>query len=188
MFVLSPLLPILRSHTSIVPSPVSTTTIRRAVSADAPHILNILNAVCAEGGAFYVTQFAPDAQWQPVLDDPATVPNHLLLVAEGGGQLVGVLNLFPEPSYTLSRHVAELGIAVAHTHRRRGIGRSMMGHALAWAGQRSIDKIVLRVFATNLPALALYEEFGFQVEGRQQRQIREDGVDIDLIWMARFLR
>jgi RimJ/RimL family protein N-acetyltransferase len=163
-------------------------TIRRAVSADAPLILNVLNAICAEGGAFYVTQFVPDGQWQPVLRNPAAHPDHLLLVAEGDSQLIGVLNLFPEPGHTLSHHVAELGIAVAPTHRRRGIGRSMMEHALAWAEQTALEKVVLRVFATNLPALALYTHFGFHIEGRQQRQIRTSFVDIDLVWMARFLR
>lgn len=171
-----------------VPISVSTVAIRRAVSADAPHILNALNAVCAEGGAFYVTHFVPDAQWRPVLDTPAAVPDHLLLVAECDGQIVGVLNLFPEPIHTRSRHVAELGIAVSRAYRRRGIGCSLMEHALAWAEKMPLEKIVLRVFATNLPAIALYERFGFHLEGRQQRQIREQGADIDLIWMARFLR
>ena len=163
-------------------------SIRQAVSADAPHILSGLNAVCAEGGAFYVTHFAPDDQWQPVLDDPAAYPDHLLLVAECEQQVVGALNLFPEPAHTLSRHVAELGVFVLPHHRRRGIGRAMIEAALAWAVQTPLEKITLRVFATNRPAIALYRQFGFHVEGRQKRQIRARGADIDLMWMAHFLR
>ncbi len=60
-------------------------------------------------------------------------------------------------------------LAVADAARRRGLGR-----ALLEAGERScraegVTVLFLEVAHDNLPALALYERFGFEAIGRRRR-------------------
>ena len=64
-----------------------------------------------------------------------------------------------------ARHVADLGLMVAESHRRRGIGRALLEQAVAWARDAEVRKLELHVFPWNEPAIALYETFGFEREG-----------------------
>jgi ribosomal protein S18 acetylase RimI-like enzyme len=162
-------------------------TIRPAKHNDSTIIVTGINEICAEGGAFYASYFRPTGQWQKVLYNPEIVSDHLLLVAEWGGQFAGSLNLFPGESHTLSRHVVDLGIFVLRPFRRLGIGSQLMQTGINWASSKQFEKITLSVFATNVPAVRLYQQLGFQKEGCLVRQIKSDQKYIDLWLMARTL-
>jgi RimJ/RimL family protein N-acetyltransferase len=162
-------------------------TIRRALPSDARSIVESINAICAEGGAYYVTHFEPDEQWRMVLDQPEQAPGHFLAVGVVAGAIAGMVNLFPPPATVVSQHVVTLGIHVAAPYRGKGIGSALLDYGLNWAQRIGYEKVVLQVFASNHPARALYQKFGFVEEGVQRRQIKRDGVYDDAIWMARFL-
>ncbi len=53
-------------------------------------------------------------------------------------------------------------IGVAGSHRRQGIGRTLMSRALAHCREMGISKAMLYVLEDNTPALSLYEAFGFE--------------------------
>ncbi len=53
---------------------------------------------------------------------------------------------------------------VSPTHRRQGIGFSLMQLAEAWAKERGDRQIGLQVFQQNQPALNLYEKLGYQTQ------------------------
>lgn len=161
--------------------------IRRATRTDVPRILAGIEAICDEGGAFYTTQFIPTPQWEAALSNPGISPNLVLAVAEVEGQFAGAGRLFPGGEHTLFQHTAELGMFVLPPFRRQGIGRLLVYWLLNWALEVGLAKINLCVFATNKPALNLYRSIGFFEEGRQLRQIRQAGKEIDLIWMGLFL-
>jgi ribosomal protein S18 acetylase RimI-like enzyme len=77
-----------------------------------------------------------------------------LWLCEEGGELCGVVGL--------EQHADELVIArlfVAPAAFRRGIGSALVGQALARADGR---RVRVGTGARNLPALALYERFGFR--------------------------
>jgi ribosomal protein S18 acetylase RimI-like enzyme len=46
-------------------------------------------------------------------------------------------------------------------HRRRGVGRAVVGTLLAWGQEQGADVAYLQVTASNAPAIALYERLGF---------------------------
>ncbi len=54
-----------------------------------------------------------------------------------------------------------LSLDVAETVRRRGTGSELLTSALRWARISGAKTAWLQVVSTNLPALALYEKFGF---------------------------
>lgn len=163
-------------------------SIRRATPDDAEVVIQGIDAICVEGGAFYVKRFVPTAQWQTVLYQPSTAPEHLIVVAEWRGQFVGAGRLFRGESNTLFQHVAELGMFVLKPYRRQGVGKSLLTWMITWAASTGIEKIALNVFASNLPAIHLYRQLGFIEEGCQRRHLKVNDQYIDRLWMALFLQ
>jgi len=60
-------------------------------------------------------------------------------------------------------------MAVHPSHRRRGIGASLLRELLTWASQNRARHFSLEVRASNIPAIALYQRFGLRQEGRRPR-------------------
>ena len=110
-------------------------------------------------------------------------PDAAVFVAEEDGALVGRLSVARDP-HTASRHVADLGLMVAASHRRRGIGRALLEQSVAWALDAGIHKLELHVFPWNEPALKLYEQFGFEREGLRKDHYRRGSEYVDAILMA----
>jgi ribosomal protein S18 acetylase RimI-like enzyme len=108
------------------------------------------------------------------------------VVALEGDRVVGHLYVQRE-EHPATRHVATLGIAVAASHRRLGIGAVLMGECLRWAREAGVEKILLSVYPHNTGAIALYRSFGFVEEGRLARQSRKSYGDEDEILMAMWL-
>jgi RimJ/RimL family protein N-acetyltransferase len=106
-----------------------------------------------------------------------------VFVAEADDGIVGRLSVARD-AHPASRHVADLGLIVAASHRRRGIGSALLDAAVTWARQVGVRKLELHVFPHNEPAIALYEKYGFRREGyRSEHYRREDGY-VDAILMA----
>jgi putative acetyltransferase len=86
-------------------------------------------------------------------------------VAVDGDTVIGSLAISREDQ-PVTRHVASLGMMVAPTWRRRGVGSALMREAIAWALHAGVEKLELSVYPDNAPAIALYRSFGFEEEGR----------------------
>lgn len=110
-------------------------------------------------------------------------PHAAVFVAAADGRVVARLSLARDP-HPASAHVADLGLMVAASHRRRGIGRALLDTAVEWARSASVRKLELHVFPHNEPALALYESFGFRREGVRKGHYRRGGLDLDAVLMA----
>jgi ribosomal protein S18 acetylase RimI-like enzyme len=110
----------------------------------------------------------------------------LVLVATFGGAVCAWLELNRLQAQRLN-HVAVLTLAVAQRQRRYGLGRELLGRAIAWARQVGIEKISLNVRSGNEAAIALYRATGFVQEGRERRHIRGDNGFEDNLVMAAFL-
>ena len=110
-------------------------------------------------------------------------PDAAVFVADDGGTVVGRLSVARDP-HGASRHVADLGLMVALSHRRRGIGRALLDRAVDWARESGVRKLELHVFPWNRPAIALYESFGFVQEGYRRRHYRRGDEYLDAILMA----
>ena len=142
-------------------------TVRPAREEDIDAMVDLLAAV-AEEGRWIATEAPVDRdrrrrRWAEDLqrDDVG------LFVADAGGELVGQLGLA-----LASYGVADLGMLVADGWRRRGIGSALLRAGIDWARQAGVHKIALQVWPHNRAAIALYERFGFQHEGRLRRHYR----------------
>ncbi|MGJ8514933.1 GNAT family N-acetyltransferase [Carnimonas bestiolae] len=59
-------------------------------------------------------------------------------------------------------------LAVAHQWRRRGVARQLVAAAQARLHEEQRERLLLEVRASNAPALALYQQCGFALDGRRR--------------------
>jgi len=96
------------------------------------------------------------------------------------------LRALPEPS---TAHRSLLGMGVHRDHRRRGLGRALVEHAIAWAvHQTELEWIDLSVLGGNVAAERLYQRCGFQRVATLVDKFRIDGESVDDVLMTRRLR
>jgi len=110
-----------------------------------------------------------------------------VFVAEAPEGVVGRLSVAREV-HPASRHVAELGLMVARSRRRQGVGRALLAQAVEWARDVGVKKLELHVFPYNEPAIRLYESFGFEREGYRKGHFLRAGDPVDAILMAIWVR
>jgi ribosomal protein S18 acetylase RimI-like enzyme len=72
-------------------------------------------------------------------------------------------------------------------YRGLGLGSRLMEITVEAARALGLEKVELVVYASNRSAINLYRKFGFEVEGRQRRKRKIDGVYDDQILMGLFL-
>ena len=74
-------------------------------------------------------------------------------------------------------------IAVKNTERGRGIGKFLMSELIARAKLADITRMTLEVRDGNIPAIKLYESFGFKVEGVRKRYY-DNKYDALIMWLT----
>jgi RimJ/RimL family protein N-acetyltransferase len=160
--------------------------VRPADPADAQGLKELGDAVASEPEGWLATQDG----WRSVGDERRYLrairryPHAAVFVAEAeDGQIVGRLSLARD-QHPSSRHVADLGLMVAESHRRQGIGRALLAAAVDWARANGVEKLELHVFPYNEAAIRLYEQFGFDREGYRKRHYRRGNEYVDAILMA----
>jgi RimJ/RimL family protein N-acetyltransferase len=149
-----------------------------------------------DGFAAVVASVAEERRWiatEPPLDVEnfkARVRQSLadavpLFVLDDGGTIVGTAGLHP----THAKGVVSLGMSIIASHRGRGGGRLLMAALIEHARGMDCHKIELEVWPDNERAIALYEKFGFEVEGlRRDHYRRRDGTLRSAQLMALLLR
>ncbi|TML15919.1 MAG: GNAT family N-acetyltransferase [Actinobacteria bacterium] len=159
--------------------------IRRAEPGDAEGLTRLGEAVGSEPEGWLVTTNG----WREVSDERRYLrairryPNAAVFVAEDEGRIVGRLSIARD-QHPASRHVADLGLMVAMSHRRRGIGTKLLEAALDWARHSEVRKLELHVFPHNEAAIKLYENFGFVQEGYRRGHYQRGNEYVDAILMA----
>ena len=72
---------------------------------------------------------------------------------------------------------------VRPTHRRTGASRLLV-QAILDAARPKVEQIQLAVVSTNLPAIRLYQSFGFQQYGLETRALKHNNLYSDEILMS----
>ena len=93
-------------------------------------------------------------------------------VARDAGRVVGYLCV-----WEIADELHVTNIAVRPDARRRGIGRDLLGTAIADARARGFRVVALEVRPSNEEARALYDSFGFHVVGRRRGYYYDTGED-----------
>lgn len=114
---------------------------------------------------------------------------HYTLVACAGPALVGSLGFAVMPMPRLT-HTARLGpIAVHPNSQGQGIGSKLMQAAIDLADNwLNIHRLELYVYTDNAPAIALYQKFGFEIEGTIRDMAFRAGHYADGYLMSRIAR
>ena len=161
--------------------------VRRATLADAAAYARIMGDPAVYPGLLQVPFTSEEAWRQRLTESLAPGKSDLVLVAELHGNVVGNAGLHPFGPHLRRRHVMHLGMAVAPAAQRQGVGTALMAalceYADRWAG---VLRLELNVYTDNLPAIALYRKFGFEVEGTHRGYALRDGVYVDSYSMARW--
>ena len=87
----------------------------------------------------------------------------IFLVAEEDGELLGYVSML----FVLDEGYIG-NVAVAPSARRRGIASALLAELFCRAQALDLAFLTLEVRAGNVPAIALYERFGFQTVGRRK--------------------
>jgi ribosomal protein S18 acetylase RimI-like enzyme len=78
-------------------------------------------------------------------------------------------------------------VSVRKDCRGQGIGRELMKAAEKQAKQCRARRVELEVFGKNENAIRLYEQLGYEVEGRKRRAVENEDSYDDLVFMAKFI-
>jgi ribosomal protein S18 acetylase RimI-like enzyme len=106
-----------------------------------------------------------------------------------GPQILGHVDLRSSDPLAAASHWARLGMGVHREHRRRGIGRALLQHALSWAeAQPGLAWVDLSFLAGNAAAESLYRSVGFHEMGRMEDRFRVGGRSVADVLMAKRLQ
>lgn len=163
-------------------------TVRLAETNDAKRLELIRLQIDSE------TEFLDREPGEGYLDAPAfkrliqldrETANRVFLVAEVDGNLVGFARC-EGSSLKRKVHAVEFGVGVLQAYWGFGLGSALLRASIDWAETNGIHKINLSVIEANEKAVALYERYGFQQEGRLRHDKRlRDGHYYDTILMGR---
>ncbi|WP_164863691.1 GNAT family N-acetyltransferase [Agromyces sp. LHK192] len=98
---------------------------------------------------------------QQFFPDGRLVDGHLLFTIELGGEDAGWLWLGPWAASQATEDWWVYDLRVRDEFQRRGIARVVMERADAIARDRGARSLGLNAFATNIPAITLYESLGY---------------------------
>jgi len=160
--------------------------IRHAQPADLPQIVAIYNAAIpgrmATADTEPVTVASREAWFAEF--DPARRPLWVLTDVATDAVLgwLSLRSFYGRPAYAAT---VEVGVYTAPAAQRRGIGKSLLAHALGVAPSLGIRTVLAFVFAHNGPSVALFEGAGFATWGRLPRVAELDGVERDLTILGR---
>jgi phosphinothricin acetyltransferase len=160
--------------------------IRFAQPADLPAIVAIYNAAIpgrmATADTAPVTVASREAWFAEF--DCARRPLWVLtdMVSDTVLGWLSLRSFYGRPAYAAT---VEAGVYTDPTQRRRGIGKTLLAHALGAAPSLGIRTVLAFVFAHNAPSVALFEGAGFAAWGRLPRVAELDGVERDLAILGR---
>jgi RimJ/RimL family protein N-acetyltransferase len=165
--------------------------VRASVEDDALGLLDCVRAYIddGEGQVLLPSELTESEEQQRAWIHTLRRSDHdLVLVAEYEGQIIADLN-FQAGKRARIAHWGDIGIGIRPGWRGKGLGSAMLGRLLWWAERAPrVEKISLLVVASNRRAIALYEKWGFRVEGRRARTVKyADGSYDDDLMMARFV-
>lgn len=156
--------------------------IRPAAPSDAADLQKLFSQAEAYGNTLQLP-LPSLLHWQKKLE--SLPPDLYMFVACRDEAVIGEISL-KLASAARRRHAASLGMAVDAACTRQGVGSALLRAVIELAERwLNIRRIELEVYTDNAAAIALYEKFGFVVEGTARAYGFRDGAYADVHLMAR---
>jgi ribosomal-protein-alanine N-acetyltransferase len=111
----------------------------------------------------------PPADAARLAEELARPWSRLWVAREDGGGIVGFL-----ASWHVADELHVLDVLTRIDRRRLGIGRALMGTALAYSRENAIRSVLLEARRSNGGAIALYRAVGFYATGIRARYYSDD--------------
>ena len=104
-------------------------------------------------------------------------PRAFYVVAELDGRVVGYAGL-----WIIGDEGHITNVAVKPGFRNRKIGEGIIGVMIDFTSGEGIAHHTLEVRKSNVPAINLYEKFGFRTEGVRKKYYQNNGEDALIMW------
>jgi GNAT superfamily N-acetyltransferase len=141
--------------------------IRRAARGDLPRLIELMKGLTITTSNAEADGASSLAEYERVFEQIERDPQHHLLVADVGGQVVGSGDLLIVPNLShrgMSWAIVE-NVIVDENMRRKGIARELMKHMIDLAKKSRCYKIGLSSNRRREGAHRFYESLGFQQYG-----------------------
>jgi RimJ/RimL family protein N-acetyltransferase len=153
---------------------------------DAERLLNFYENLLSEHLPFIMNNPTPTLE-----QEIQFIKNHdgkasWILLAVNNKEVVGMCNFRIGSHHQLSHTCSLIGIAIAKDFRRLGIGTKLLTAVEDWCKANSIYRLDFEVVEGN-PAIAFYQNLGYQIEGRKRSAIKIGNELKDFIIMAKLL-
>lgn len=160
--------------------------VRIAMESDAADMVAFMRALSIEAPDTITHRSPPSVEEGIAFINRAAVSNRsFILLALDGDDVVGLLDFWTGSSRETC-HAARFGMSVMKDRRNQGIGRKLVETSIARASDwEGFCRIEAEVAPWNAPALHLYEQLGFQREGRKSKALNIRGKPEDMLMMAR---
>ena len=114
-------------------------------------------------------------------------PHCTMIIAFADKEIVGIGTIYSE-SKVKAKHCGGLGIVVKKAYQGMGIGTHIMSQLIEFCKTNGVTtKISLETRCDNQKAVTLYENLGFEVEGRLRNAALVEGVYHDVYVMGMML-
>jgi putative acetyltransferase len=164
-------------------TPPTSFNIRRTELADCEALNQIFTCPRVIWGTLQLPFPSAEAWKKRLTESPEGTIN---LVACAGEEVVGQLGLHTFPNWPRRRHVGQIGMAVRDDWQGKGAGTALMQAVVDLADKwLNLNRLELKVYTDNEPAIRLYKKFGFVTEGTLLQFAYRDGEFVDVYTMAR---
>ncbi len=161
-------------------------TIRDAVEADLPAIVDIFNATVPTRMSTAVLEPVSVEERLPWFYEHSH-DRHPLWVAELDGMIAGWLSFHPFITRCAYRGTVEVSVYVNERFRRRGVARALLEAGIARGPELEITTLTGLILGHNTASLQLFERLGFKRWGVLPRVARLDGAERDIVIVGRHI-
>ncbi len=159
-------------------------TIRDAVEADLPVIVDIFNATVPTRMATAVLEPVSVEERLAWFRDHSP-DRHPLWVCEIDGAIAGWLSFHSFITRCAYPGTVEVSVYVHERFRRRGVARALLEQGIARSSALEITALTGLILGHNTASLELFESVGFERWGVLPRVARLDDVERDIVIVGR---
>ncbi len=162
-------------------------TIRPAIAADLPGILEIYNDAVLHTTATYDYEPRTLEQRRQWFEDHQRDHYAVFVAIDETGRIVGWSALNPYHARPGYRFTTENSVYIAADRRGQGIGKQLLEPLIEAARTRGLHVIIAAIDATNEASIRLHTRFGFEQAGHFKQVGFKFGRWLDVIYMQKIL-